>query len=789
MRPSELITTSEIAELAGVELSTVTSWRARHGDAFPSPVEVPGQDRRTKFFSRAEVDAFLLEHQLGKRYATGGAIRAGRPRSVERVEDFPRQPPRRHTAMAGPSRTPADITMRFDLITTIGLADATARSEAACLDAVASAARDLDRILRGATIDSSEQEAWLNTTSPYLANTIQDLATAIARRDPSLESLLWSDSRYSDAGLLTNRLASDWRLVRWLSGESRNPQSAINMFDDVAGRFRRSASPWTRRPLDTPNAITKLLPTLTPTPPKTLLDLTCGIGSVGITAYRNGIRVSGFDRNANDVRIANQWRTLLERDGATLGRDATFDVRDRLTNIAAHPADLVVMSEPSMDTELLGKTAEVEYWRGIEMRLEFARNHTRPGGRTLFALPMHMLDPNTESDLATDSIALALSVRRGWTDSLEAVFEIPTSQLALNTAILIFTGSDERATGPILFASLPAQHREEREVRDLLQWLREDGGNPNLMVRSPLARTAVAVDRRQVASSNGNLTPSNWWRMAFAQQPDRVEEVLRADQRFIETSDRLVAAAIGSVERYDITATQPPKTPATWRPLSELLAADLIELIQAARPANVSRDAQSGPPNSLRAGPSIARDGRAPIVTPDRPTSGSPFNEAASVLPRQMADGELSPGDVVYWHGQEHPIYVRVISSHERAVLVPPGRGVRITPSGHRHGLTPELLAFAIETSGMSVERASSRRAFESIRFPMKSDTQDISEAIGWATDHFGDTAAAIAHLRTLEVEATELARRAAEMRRDTSAFGSAEALEIRMRRRPAGDV
>lgn len=400
-----------------------------------------------------------------------------------------------------------------------------------------------------------------------------------------------------------------------------------------------------------------------------------------------------------------------------------------------------------------------------------------------------MLDPNTESDLATDSIALALSVRRGWTDSLEAVFEIPTSQLALNTAILIFTGVDERATGPILFASLPAQHREEREVRDLLQWLREDGGNPNLMVRSPLARTAVAVDRGQVATSNGNLTPSNWWRMAFAQQPDRVEEVLRADQRFIETSDRLVAAAIGSVERYDITATQPPKTPATWRPLSELLAADLIELIQAARPANVSRDAQSGPPNGLRAGPSIARDGRAPIVTPDRPTSGSPFNEAASVLPRQMADGELSPGDVVYWHGQEHPIYVRVISSHERAVLVPPGRGVRITPSGHRHGLTPDLLAFAIETSGMSVERASSRRAFESIRFPMKSDTQDISEAIGWATDHFGDTAAAIAHLRTLEVEATELARRAAEMRRDTSAFGSAEALEIRTRRRPSGDV
>jgi len=782
-----LITTSEIAVLAGVELSTVTSWRSRYRDAFPQPVEVPDQDRRTTFYRRDKVVEFLRAHQLGRQHAADGAIRAGRPRTSGGAGEATRRPLRRSPAMAAPSWTLADVTMRFDLVATIGLADETERSEAACLEVVAAAARDLERILRGVESPSSTPEPSLNAASARLAATIQDLATTIARRDPSLEPLLWSESRYAEAGLLTNRLAGDWRSLHWLSGVSRNPQTAISIFDEIASRFRRSASPWTRRPLDTPNAITKLLPALTPTPPRTLLDLTCGIGSVGITAYRSGIRVHGFDRNANDVRIANQWRMLLERDAAMLGSAATFAVRDRLTGITAAPADLVVMSEPSMDTELLGKTAEVEYWQGIEMRLAFARKHTRPGGRTLFALPMHMLDPHTESDLASDSIAVALSVRRGWAGSLEAVFEIPTSQLALTTAILIFTGTGEQATGPILFASLPAHHRDEREVRDLLQWLREDRGDPGRTVRSQLARTAVAIDREQVASSNGNLTPSNWWRMAFVQQPERVEDVLRDDQDFIVTSHRLVTAAFASVDRLDITAISPPETPATWRPLSELLAADLIELIQPARPTTSSSDARGSQPASFSAGPSIARDGRAPIITPDRPTSSSPFNEATVALPRQARDGMLSPGDVIYWHGQEHPIYVRVISSHERAVLTPPGRGVRITPSGHRHGLTPNLLAFAIETSGMSVERAASRRAFESIRFPMQSATQDISEAIGWATDHFGDTAAAIAHLRTLEAEANDLARRAAEMRRDTAAFGSAEALSIRTRRRPVG--
>ena len=86
MGRSELITTSEIAALAGVELSTVTSWRSRHEDAFPQPVEVPDQDRRTKFFRRVEVDAFLLEHQLGKRYAAVGAIRAGRHHDALRFD-------------------------------------------------------------------------------------------------------------------------------------------------------------------------------------------------------------------------------------------------------------------------------------------------------------------------------------------------------------------------------------------------------------------------------------------------------------------------------------------------------------------------------------------------------------------------------------------------------------------------------------------------------------------------------------------------------------------------------
>lgn len=66
-REHELVTTAEIAAMAGAGLSTVIGWRRRYED-FPEPVkEVETGSAPTKYFVATEATAWLAERAPGNR--------------------------------------------------------------------------------------------------------------------------------------------------------------------------------------------------------------------------------------------------------------------------------------------------------------------------------------------------------------------------------------------------------------------------------------------------------------------------------------------------------------------------------------------------------------------------------------------------------------------------------------------------------------------------------------------------------------------------------------------------
>lgn len=80
----QLITTSEIASLAGVDASTVSNWRRRFDGAFPQPVLADDEGKRPKF-DRDEIIEWLRQNpQVGSK---GGDARRGLRRVVELLHE------------------------------------------------------------------------------------------------------------------------------------------------------------------------------------------------------------------------------------------------------------------------------------------------------------------------------------------------------------------------------------------------------------------------------------------------------------------------------------------------------------------------------------------------------------------------------------------------------------------------------------------------------------------------------------------------------------------------------
>jgi hypothetical protein len=768
----DLISIAGIAELTGTKAGTVTSWRTRFADDFPDAVDNPNREHhRVLYFNKAAVLEFLQKHQLGKEFAEGGEVRRGRQPASDGVfyrlnssEPRPTRPSSSRPSGSGPRvRSAADFAPRFDAIATIGLVSP---HDLRAQDLIA----DLSAIVR---------KADRNRPTPADALALNDilvrLGAHIADQAPQHRDLVWRGVSEHDVLDVDLRAFADHHFVRWVAQLDRGGiATALDEFEDLARRFRRSPSPWSHRPLDAPSVITEALWQLTPSRPLRLLDLTCGIGSAAIPALRAGVDVIGCDREAADIRVARQWAALVElraepRHLAT----ARFERRDRLTDFDTPRADLVLLSDPSADSEELGRTAGTRYWVGTKLRVDTALGHTSgTDGRMMLVLPTHMLDPNTEADIGAEAQTLARETRTSWSERLEAVIEMPTSRLPLNASILIFHGDHGRPHGPILFATMPSEFRELRELTDALASLRN--GVPDIeRLQRHIGGRAALVAREEVADSNGNLTPANWWRAEFAKNPDRVNEVLITSTNRITNAIGPVHNAIREFEKLDIRAKEPEDAPGVWRPFTDLADAGLIAPVAPA-------------PSESRLFNAI-RDGRAPIFYPGRATNASPFSDEPRLdIDRRRGRGDLAYGDVIYWLGHEIPIYVRVFSNADYGVLLNPGRAIRITGEGRDAGLTPELIAFAIEASGSSVERAASRRSFDSLRFPTREDAQSIRDAVAWFARRFGEVANAAEALRSMEATAADLAREASEMRRDVGIFGSATAIATRQPSPPA---
>jgi hypothetical protein len=500
-----------------------------------------------------------------------------------------------------------------------------------------------------------------------------------------------------------------------------------------------------------------------------MLDLTCGIGSAAIPALKAGIDVIGCDREPADVRVARQWAALLERDERERHdhwATARFEVRDRLTDFEPPSTDFVLLSDPSADSAELGRAAGTRYWLGTQLRVKTALGHVKGAeGRAMLVLPTHMLDPNTESDVGTEAQMLARDTRTDWSRHLEAVIEMPTARLPLNTTILIFHGEHARPSKPILFATMPSEFREIDVLKDALAELRNSEDPDIERLQRHIGGRAALVPREVIANSNGNLTPTNWWRAEFAKNPDRVNEVLRAERNRINSSINQVHEAIREFEKIEIHAKVPDDEPIVWRPFTELADAGLI--------------AQIAPAPSEARFMSAVREVREPIHYPGRPTVVSPFANAEPLVEfdARSGRGELVHGDAVYWLGHDR-VHVRVISGSEPAVLLNPGRGIRLLGAGRDVGLTPVLLAFAIEASGSRVERAASRRSFDSLLFPARDRSQAPTAAAKWASSMFGDVAELADRLRSLDTQASVLARAASDARRDVSIFGGMLSVE-----------
>lgn len=777
---AELITTAEFAALAGVRPSTVAYWRKRYSEDFPAEADRPdAAHHRSVHYERSAVEDFLARHGLRLEDAERMPTRPGRRRVavVETDPDLPRSSDEdrfRHGAAASASTR---FTVLLDIAITIALADPTDDRERALLASIARDAGDLRAKGPAESRDRSQQGA-------AVVEALDDLARLVRRHEPaSVRELLWNPGRWlQDAGTLIEIPVERGPLNRMLA-HATDPTAAARYFEQTCRSFRRSPSPWSRRPLDVANALTKLLPHLAPERPRTFVDLTCGIGAAAITAYRGGSKVLGFDRNVDDVRVARQWAIIVERFGERHGPSAVFEGREQLTEVDFRPSDMVVLSEPSSDFGLLRRRNDGIDWDGLSRRVAFARRQLTPGGRVLLVLPTHLLDPGA---VRGPDAELAEMARAEWVDGLEAVLEVPPLEMALATSILIFHPEGARpGDRRVLFASLPADHRNVAEVRELLSLVWNGGDLHD--VRSPLVRAAALVPRGEVRRSGGFLAPGYWWRRDFAWQTPRAARVLEADRDLLDEADQRLSHGLRKLGRIDVQAVTPAERQPHWRPLDELVRAGLLRTV-VAPPRNRPIGRNRPIADDLRADATRppGRDSGMPIVPLNRPVADSPLAQPAPPI-RADEHVPLQSGDVVLWQEPSGSTAVRIIGDADGVVLVAPGRALRITDEGRRARLSPELVAFAVEASGMAVERSASRRPLGEFQFPSEAPEQDVIAAIRWADRLFGEAAEAAATYREVELRAAELAARTSDLRRDALLLAASQALEVG-NRRPADD-
>ncbi|MGI9188447.1 MAG: hypothetical protein ACR2J9_13180 [Gaiellales bacterium] len=466
--------------------------------------------------------------------------------------------------------------------------------------------------------------------------------------------------------------------------------------------------------------------------------------------------------------------------GPALRADADFDRRDALSGATDSgrlgEADLVLLSEPSSDTAILQTRDEAEQWPLVSERIRAARSVTARGGRTIFVLPTHMLDARTEQSNAMRRQPDAAAERREWSADLEAVIEVPTSRSPVSSTMLIFhPGGSRKREERVLFASLVPDCDSTDGVRQLLQVLRSELWSPtDILSIEGVARTSALIERADLMQGDGNLSPQHWWRVAFANHTEQLDALLADDQHEFDRAIRRTERAIDAAARFSARAERPLPDPVVWIPLRELEDAELIHSIAATpQPMPVRREIGE------------------PLLRLDRGAIASPLDveELQVGIDEVRPESRLEEGDVVFWHASRSRLSTRIIDGGDRLALLRPGRALRITTRGRRAGLSPALLAFALETSATTTARSSSIRSSATLGFPVASAEQPLPEAIGWASATFGDLADSIAELRRLELEATALAQRTAALRRDAAVFGSTGAVRARLGRAERRDT
>ncbi len=783
--PVGLISTKDVAERAKVALSTVTTWR-RDNDDFPEAVDFPGRDGRASYFREHEIDAFLERNRLGYRYSTTGVRRGRRPdplKAAQRASGANVRKERQTGGSAerrdsGPTMGPSSISIpdRLDLIATIALAD---RGQPSERDAIAQISA-----LAGTVPSTESTDAW----GISLVVAIGVLGDLIVERRKTRSAAVWTthDNAIADRLGFGSRSGPDAWIIQWLASlnnerVSLQNKSSLTIYNRVAARFRRAANPWANRPLDTPNPIQELVTHLGEHETRSLIDLTCGIGTVANHALMAGISVVGLDRDSFDIRTARQWALVIEADAVERGHkpiSATrdFDGRGALTATIAEGtyerADIVLLSEPSADSMILKEKAASEQWGLVTARIDAARSLTAPGGRTVFVLPTYQLDPQAERPRVNPSTPAAISARQQWAAHLEAVIEVPISRTPISHTVLIFHGARSRSREErVLFATLTADCSDITGVENLLQILRSERRSPNAFLEVPgVTRTSALVDRDRLVAGDANLTPHHWWRVEFAQQTDRLDALLQRDQSDLNSAIQRTNAAMEAASGMTAKAKPRRDGDTAWISFTDLERAGLIDsVVPLARPL-----------------PYRAMQEREPIIYPARPEPASPL--APDVWTDELGyefrgRNQLELGDVVFWHEREAMLNVVIVDTRDQALLIRPGRACRITIQGQRKGLTPELLAFVIETSSSTIARSVSARTTETLRFPAATPNQDPLEAVRWAKDTFGDLAKYLAELRGLELAARDLAHHTAALRRDATVFGSAGAVRARLPR------
>ena len=312
----DLISIAGIAELTGTKAGTVTSWRTRFADDFPEAVDNPNREHhRVLYFNKAAVLAFLEKHQLGKEFAEGGEVRRGRQPASDGMfyrlntseSRLPRPSSSRPTGPGPRVRSAAEFAPRFDAIATIGLADARdERAQALIADLMARA-------------DAAVRDRPTPADARAFNDILLRLGAHIADHAPQYRDLVWRGVTESDVLGADPRAFADNRFARWTARIGRERSTtALEEFEELAKRFRRSPSPWSHRPLDSPSVITETLWQLTPTRPMRMLDLTCGIGSAAIPALKAGIDVIGDYLTEINVTSPTGIREVKKFGGADI---------------------------------------------------------------------------------------------------------------------------------------------------------------------------------------------------------------------------------------------------------------------------------------------------------------------------------------------------------------------------------------------------------------------------------------------------------------------------------------